>query len=124
MRNLITFVCYPILGSILVSVSQSIPTCDVLVDFQSASPYYVDSINGDDSFPGTSECPLKTITSAVQKIKDNDKIFVKNGVYHENIIVKDLDNIEISAIGDKVLIDGTLDVKNDLNANWEVHIDL
>ncbi len=51
--------------------------------------YYVDSVKGNDANPGTSENKaLKTIQQATQKVAAGDTVYVKNGTYNENLIIK------------------------------------
>jgi parallel beta-helix repeat protein len=51
--------------------------------------YYVDSAKGNDSSPGTSEAKaFKTIQQANQKVAAGDTVYVKNGTYNENLIIK------------------------------------
>lgn len=47
----------------------------------SAATYYLDSVNGDDDNPGTSELPWKTLTKAKSSVVSGDTVFVRNGSY-------------------------------------------
>jgi parallel beta-helix repeat protein len=51
--------------------------------------YYVDTVKGHDANNGRSEkLAFKTITKANEQIKAGDMVYVKNGVYAENITIK------------------------------------
>ncbi len=51
--------------------------------------YYVDSVKGNDANPGTSAAKaLKTIQQANQKVAAGDTVYVKNGTYRENLLIK------------------------------------
>jgi Right handed beta helix region/Protein of unknown function (DUF1565) len=46
-----------------------------------ATTYYVDAAAGNDSYPGTSASPLKTIQKAAYIINPGDTVVVKDGIY-------------------------------------------
>lgn len=48
--------------------------------------YYVDVNQGNDTWPGTSDKPLKTITRASQLLLPGDTARIRPGVYHEQIM--------------------------------------
>ncbi|NET74225.1 MAG: DUF1565 domain-containing protein, partial [Sphaerospermopsis sp. SIO1G2] len=57
------------------------------------SKYYVDSENGNDNNIGISdELPFKTIGKANKMVKAGDIVYVKNGIYEENITIKSSGN--------------------------------
>ncbi|EMN72217.1 PF07602 domain protein [Leptospira interrogans serovar Bataviae str. UI 08561] len=66
--------------------------------------YFVDSVGGMDSYPGTSNQPFKTITKALSLVKAGDSIFVAPGTYDAAsgerfpLIVPD----EVQLIGDEL----------------------
>jgi len=51
--------------------------------------YYVDQKNpkSDDKNPGTEELPFKTINGAIPHLKAGDTVYIKEGVYREEIIL-------------------------------------
>ena len=51
--------------------------------------YYVDNINGNDINLGTTQnSAFKTIQQANQKVAAGDIVYVKNGIYHEDVTIK------------------------------------
>ena len=85
------------------------------------SPYYVDAINGNDNFSGTSNCPFKTVSAAAAILENDDTVYVRDGTYHEFAEFDSLKRIKVLADGDNVLFDGSLDVQTDLGGTWELH---
>lgn len=74
-----------------------------LITFASGKEIYVDD-SASGSEDGSAAHPYKTISSALDKAKDGDKIFVAKGKYKENIVVDD--GIEIhGADRDDVIIE-------------------
>ena len=49
--------------------------------------FYVDGTSGDDTYPGTSACPTKTIQQAVTNAGTNDVIIVGAGTYYETCLL-------------------------------------
>ncbi|GEM_PF-592204 len=87
-------------------------------------PYIVDASLGDDMFPGTAQCPLLTIQRAADLMSDNEVVEVRSGVYHEEVVVSDKSNITFRAVeGDRVVLDGSQDIEEDLNATWQMYQD-
>ena len=83
------------------------------------SPFHVDNQLGNDSYPGTINCPLETISHALSLSSDGYEIIVHEGVYHETVSVSGFENLTIkSAVGDRVLFDGTQSIVDDLGGNW------
>jgi len=82
-------------------------------------PIHVNSINGNESNPGTESCPLLTINSAVNNSTSGDTIIIHSGIYHEEIIYTGISDLTIKAAdGERVVIDGTVSISDDLNKTW------
>ncbi len=89
----------------LISTSTPIP---ILI----SSPIYYVASNGNDNNPGTEAQPWRTITKAADTAVAGDTVYVKNGVYNEQVWVKNSGSadkwINFTAYpGDTVTIDGT-----------------
>ena len=83
------------------------------------TPYHVDNQIGNDSNPGTIDCPLESVSQALILSSDGDEIIIHEGVYHEVVSISGFQNLTISsAIGEKVLFDGTQSIINDLDGTW------
>jgi len=54
-----------------------------LTDTATAATYYLDADNGNDSNPGTSELPWKTVAYAQEHVANGDTIYLRNGNYGE-----------------------------------------
>lgn len=68
---------------------------------------YVDDSNVSGPWNGTSAYPYENITSALENSASGDTIFVRSGIYYENIVV----NQTIALVGesaDQTVIDGSL----------------
>ena len=88
------------------------------------SPIHVDVLNGSDAWNGTDICPKATIYGAVQSAVSNDEIIVHSGVYYENITIDNLDGLTIRAAdNERVVIDGTKSIADDLNLSWSTATD-
>ena len=85
------------------------------------SPIFVNIASGNDEFIGTSECPLETIQSAVNRLENSGEIIVQAGNYQESISFSDFDDIVIRTDGSRVILDGSKDVISDLGGTWETH---
>ena len=82
-------------------------------------PFHVDNQLGNDSNPGTIDCPLETITKALNLSSDGDEIIIHEGVYYEAVSISGFQNLTIkSAVGERVLFDGTQSVVDDLGGSW------
>ena len=80
---------------------------------------HVDNQLGNNSNPGTLDCPVETVVKAIEIAIDNDTITIHEGVYHESVIISGFQNLTIhSAIGERVVFDGTRSIADDLHANW------
>ncbi len=85
--------------------------CIILLSFLTlpgfSTEYFV-SNSGVNSNSGTINSPFKTITYAVSKIKGGDIVYVRSGIYNEQVILYKLPNTTISAYNkETVIIDGT-----------------
>ena len=94
-------------------------------------PLHVDNQLGNDSNPGTFDCPLESVTEALNLSSDGYEIIIHEGVYHEEVNISGFQNLAIkSAQNERVVFDGTRSVVNELGAFWnqasdEIHyIDL
>ena len=81
--------------------------------------FHVDNQLGNDSNPGTIDCPLRSVSKALNLSSNGDEIIIHEGVYHETVSVSGFENLTIkSAIGERVVFDGTQSVVNDLDGVW------
>jgi hypothetical protein len=86
-----------------------------------SNPFHVDNQLGNDSNPGTEDCPFESVAKAVLQSSNGDEIIVHEGVYHEEVIVSGFQNLTIkSAEGERVVFDGTQSVTNDLGGSWSL----
>ena len=86
----------------------------------SQTNYYV-AKNGSNSNSGTSiSSPFLTISHAVSQINPGDKIYIRRGTYHEEIIIDNIDSTNGNETlisnynSEQVIIDGTIAV----NGSW------
>ena len=86
----------------------------------SQTNYYV-AKNGSNSNSGTSiSSPFLTISHAVSQINPGDKIYIRRGTYHEEIIIDNIDSTSGNETlisnynNEQVIIDGTIAV----NGSW------
>jgi len=87
-------------------------------------PFHVDNQLGNDSNPGTVDCPVLSVTKAVELASDDDTIIIHEGVYHEEISISGFQGLTIkSAQGERVVFDGTRSVVNDLGGSWTLTTD-
>ena len=79
----------------------------------------VDVVNGNDSYAGTSDCPMKSLSAAVNSAVNNDEIIMHSGLYHDNVSINGIDNLLIrAATGATVVFDGTRSISDDLGGVW------
>ena len=83
--------------------------------------FYVDGTSGDDTYPGTSACPTKTIQQAVSNAGTNDVIIVGAGTYYETVALDSVGQRLKAASGDRVILDGSESVTGDLGGTWTVY---
>ena len=82
-------------------------------------PMHVDGLNGDDSWAGTAACPKATIVSAVENSSAGEEVIVHEGLYHENISIDNKDDFILrAATGERVVLDGTRSITDDLGGVW------
>ncbi len=82
----------------------------------SQTNYYV-AKNGSNSNSGTSiSSPFLTISHAISQINAGDKIYIRRGIYHEAIIIDNIDStlgnetLISNYNNEQVIIDGTVSV--------------
>ena len=89
----------------------------------SGTRFHVDVVEGNDTYPGTSNCPKASlgaaVTLAASESASNPEIVLHAGLYHENVSVNNLDNLLIrAATGEQVVFDGTRSIADDLGGVW------
>jgi hypothetical protein len=71
------------------------------------------SPDGNDHFPGTIDQPFRTIQHAADMMKPGDKCLIRQGLYHETVVIKEQEagggkSLEFKAYdGERVILDGT-----------------
>ncbi len=89
--------------------------------------YFVDSQRGDNRNAGTKEAPWKTISHALRHLKAGDTLYVRGGVYYENVYLalvgkKDAPITLRSYPGEQAVLDGGLREFFESPADcWEPH---
>ena len=83
--------------------------------------FFVDSTNGNDSWSGTYACPKGTIQSAVDLVAENGTVVVREGVYYETVTLGKQGVRLKAAEGERVILDGSRSVSNDLGGIWEIY---
>ena len=93
--------------------------------------YYVSNSIGDDNSDGSVDSPFETIGKAISKIDAGDSVIIRGGLYHEEILIDNL-NSSISSPtliksfdGETVVIDGTIEILgqwNDDNSNSSIKV--
>ena len=86
--------------------------------------YYVapSSSGGSNSNVGSISSPWETIAYAISQLSSSDTLFIREGVYYEDILIDNLQGIEggiISIEGypnESITIDGTIDINNN---DWQ-----
>ena len=64
------------------------------------------------------------IDIAIENASSNDEIIVHSGVYYENITIDNLDGLTIRAAdNERVVIDGSKSIADDLNLSWSTAAD-
>ena len=59
----------------------------------SGDPINVDVVEGNNSYPGTTDCPKKSLENATSVAVNNDEIILHSGLYHENVTIDGIDNL-------------------------------
>lgn len=94
----------------------------LLVAYISGREYYV-SHYGNNMNPGTIELPLLTIQAASDSMEAGDICFIRQGIYHETVIMDDHDGMDGLPIvfssyeNERVAMDGTVSI----DSIWQVH---
>jgi hypothetical protein len=93
--------------------------------------YYVSNSIGNDNSDGSIDSPFETIGKAISKIDAGDSVIIRGGLYHEEILIDNL-NSSISSPtliksfdGETVVIDGTIEILgqwNDDNSNSSIKV--
>ena len=87
-------------------------------------PYFIDKYTGNDSYPGTADCPFETISKVEELLEDGDTVVISHGIYRESISIEGLNDVTFKAAeGEKVVIDGSSDIEDDLGGVWEEYQD-
>ena len=60
-------------------------------------PYFVDGNQGNDSNPGTEDCPFATISKAAESITDGDTVIISHGIYRESIAIEGINKVTFKA---------------------------
>ena len=83
-------------------------------------PYFVDGNQGNDSNPGTEDCPFATISKAAESITDGDTVIISHGIYRESVAIEGINEVTFKAAENaKVVIDGSSDIEEDLGGEWK-----
>ena len=93
--------------------------------------YYVSNSIGNDNSDGSIDSPFETIGKAISEIDAGDSVIIRGGLYHEEILIDNL-NSPISSPtliksfdGETVVIDGTIEILgqwNDDNSNSSIKV--
>jgi ELWxxDGT repeat protein len=89
----------------------------------SGTEIHVDVVEGDNTYPGTTNCPKASlgaaVTLAASESASNPEIVLHAGLYHENVSVSNINNLLIrAATGERVVFDGTRSIIDDLGGVW------
>ena len=57
---------------------------------------HVDNQLGNDNFSGTVECPFYSVVEALKVSENGDTIIIHEGIYHEEIIIDNFENLTIN----------------------------
>ena len=81
--------------------------------------------SGSDANVGSEECPFASISKAAEIIVDGDTVVISHGIYRESISIVGINNVTFKAVeGEKVVIDGSSDIEDDLGGVWEEYQEL
>ncbi len=89
-----------------------------MVSINSWSKDYYVSIDGKDSNAGTLASPFKTIQKAANVLSSGDTCYILEGIYRENVIVKEGNVTFKNYNNDKVVVSG-----GDIVENWTLYKD-
>ena len=85
------------------------------------SPYYVNKANGNDDYSGSANCPFATIGKAAEVMENGDTVIISHGIYRESIFLQNKDDLMFKAAeNEKVVIDGSRDIEDDLSGDWSL----
>ncbi len=86
--------------------------------------YFVDGNLGNDSNLGTEACPFATISKAAESITNGDTVIISNSIYRESVTIDGIEGATFKAAdGEKVVIDGSRDIEDDLGGQWQEYQD-
>ena len=87
----------------------------------SGDVFHADGVEGNDSWPGTYNCPTKSIQMAVDLASAGNTIIVYSGVYQEVVTIEKEEITLRAADGERVILDGSESVTGDLGGTWTIH---
>ena len=84
-------------------------------------PYFVNKVNGSDDNSGSADCPFASIAKAAEAMEDGDAVVISHGMYRESISIQNKNDLIFKAAeNEKVVIDGSRDIEDDLNGEWSL----
>ena len=87
-------------------------------------PYFVNKVNGSDDNSGSVDCPFASIAKAAEAMEDGDTVVISHGMYRESISIQNKNDLIFKAAeNEKVVIDGSRDIEDDLNGGWSLFQD-
>ena len=87
-------------------------------------PYFVNKVNGSDDNSGSVDCPFASIAKAAEAMEDGDTVVISHGMYRESISIQNKNDLIFKAAeNEKVVIDGSRDIEDDLNGEWSLFQD-
>ena len=87
-------------------------------------PYFVNKVNGSDDNSGSANCPFASIAKAAEAMEDGDTVVISHGMYRESISIQNKNDLIFKAAeNEKVVIDGSRDIEDDLNGEWSLFQD-
>ena len=88
------------------------------------SPYFVNKVNGSDDNSGSANCPFASIAKAAEAMEDGDTVVISHGIYRESISIQNKNDLIFKAAeNEKVVIDGSRDIEDDLSGEWSLFQD-
>ena len=79
--------------------------------------FHADGVVGNDSWPGTHNCPTKSIQMAVDLAPAGSTIIVYSGIYQEVVSIGKEEITLRAADGERVILDGSESVTGDLEGH-------
>ena len=87
-------------------------------------PYFVNKVNGSDDNSGSANCPFASIAKAAEAMVDGDTVIISHGIYRESISIQNKNDLIFRAAeNEKVVIDGSRDIEDDLSGEWSLFQD-